>query len=309
MISYALRRLAAVAGLLVGVSVVVFAMIRLIPGDPARVLLGASGGDAEMLAGIRDELGLDDPAPVQYFRWLGQIFQGDFGRSFSQQKPVSELIVANAMPTLQITAIAMVVSLAGGIVVGTVAALRRGSLLDTVLMGSSVLLLSIPSFWLGLLLLLLFAVKIPIFDVLGGTSLAGAILPGITLGLAGVGYIGRFVRSSMIESNRQNFVVTARAKGISERRVLARHTARNAILPVLTITGLQVGSVLSGAVMIEIVFSRPGLGRLLVDSILARDYLVVQAVVLLTCLLYALINLVVDLLYPVVDPRVLRGRR
>ncbi|WGX98895.1 ABC transporter permease [Nocardioides sp. L-11A] len=309
MISYALRRLAAVAGLLVGVSVVVFAMIRLIPGDPARVLLGASGGDTEMLAGIRDELGLDDPAPVQYFRWIGQIFQGDFGRSFSQQKPVSELIVANAVPTLQITAIAMLVSLVGGIVVGTIAALRRGSLLDTVLMASSVLLLSIPSFWLGLLLLLLFAVKIPIFDVLGGTSFAGAILPGITLGLAGIGYIGRFVRSSMIEAHRQNFVVTARAKGISEWQVLARHTARNAILPVLTITGLQVGSVLSGAVMIEIVFSRPGLGRLLVDSILARDYLVVQAVVLLTCLLYALINLVVDLLYPVVDPRVLRGKR
>ncbi|UWP86572.1 ABC transporter permease [Dactylosporangium fulvum] len=302
------RRLGAVGGLLVGVSVIVFAMIRLIPGDPARVLLGTSGGDAEMLASIRDELGLDDSVPVQYFRWLGRVLHGDFGRSFSQQKPVSELIVANVVPTLQLTVVALVVAFVGGVAVGMIAALKRGSVADTVLMGSSVLLLSIPSFWLGLLLLLLFGVQIPIFDVLGGTGLSGAILPGITLGLGGVGYIGRFVRSSVIEAHRQSFVVTARAKGISERRVLTRHTARNAVLPVLTITGLQVGSVLSGTVMVEMIFSRPGLGRLLVDSILARDYLTVQAVVLLTCLMYALINLAVDLLYPVLDPRVLRGR-
>ncbi|WP_432970882.1 ABC transporter permease [Dactylosporangium sp. CA-233914] len=303
-----LRRLAALGGLLVGVSVIVFTMVRLIPGDPARVLLGTSGGDTEQLASIRAQLGLDEPLPVQYFRWLGRVFQGDFGRSFSQQKPVSELIVANAVPTLQLTLIALVVAFVGGVAVGMIAALKRGSVLDTVLMGSSVLLLSIPSFWLGLLLLLLFGVQIPIFDVLGGTGLSGAILPGITLGLGGVGYIGRFVRSSVIEAHRQSFVVTARAKGISEGRVLTRHTARNAVLPVLTITGLQVGGVLSGTVMVEMIFSRPGLGRLLVDSILARDYLTVQAVVLLTCLMYALINLAVDLLYPVLDPRVLRGR-
>ena len=191
-----------------------------------------------------------------------------------------------------------------GGVIGVAAALRRNRNTDVLAMGVALTFMSIPSFWLGLLLILLFAVQLPWFDVVGGTSLKGLVLPAITLALGGIGFNARFVRSSIIAAQGQKHVITARAKGLSRARVFARHVLRNALLPILTIAGLQVGQLLSGTVIVETVFSRPGIGRLLVQAILAKDYLTVQAVVLIIAILYALTNFAVDLLYPVLDPRV-----
>lgn len=304
MTRYLVKRLAALVALAIGVSIVCFSLVRLIPGDPARVLLGTSGGDQALLDSLTRELGLDKPITTQYFVWIGHVLRGDFGYSYSQQRPVSQMIGDNIVPTLQLTLAGLTITIAGGILLGVVAAVKRNSAVDTTLMAFAVTFLSIPAFWLGLLLLVLFAVQIPIFDVIGGTSFKGLILPAVTLGLGGIGLTSRFVRSSVIESGRQLYVTTARAKGISELAVLTRHTVRNALLPVLTIVGLQVGSLLSGAVIVEIVFSRPGLGRLLVDAILAKDYSTVQAVILLVAIIYSLVNLAVDLLYSVLDPRI-----
>jgi ABC-type dipeptide/oligopeptide/nickel transport system permease component len=301
---YVLRRLLSIVALAVGISILVFLIIRLIPGDPALSLLGTNAGDPALVARLHQQLGLDDPAPVQYLRWVGGLLHGDFGYSYGNQQSVGSLLAANFPATLQLTVAGLALSLFFGGIIGVVAALRRNRAADTVAMGFALTCMSIPSFWLGLLLILLFAVQIPIFDVVGGTSLKGLVLPAVTLALGGIGFNARFVRSSVISAQQQNHVITAQAKGITGAQVFRRHVLRNALLPILTITGLQIGQLISGVVLVETVFSRPGIGRLLVQSILAKDYLTVQAVVLIIAVFYALTNFVVDLLYPVLDPRV-----
>jgi ABC-type dipeptide/oligopeptide/nickel transport system permease component len=292
------------AGLAFGISVLVFLIIRLIPGDPAIALLGTSAGDPALVDRLHRQLGLDQPIFVQFVRWADGVLHGDFGYSYGQQRSVSALIAENMVPTLQLAAAGLVLTLVFGMLLGVIAGLKRNSALDTAVMGGALAFLSIPSFWLGLLLLVVFAVQLHWFDVVGGTSLKGLVLPAVALALGGTGLTARFVRSSVIEAMRHPHVTTARAKGISGRAVVAKHVVRNALLPILTVIGLQTGHLLSGAVIIETVFSRPGLGRLLVDSILAKDYLTVQAVVLLIALMYASVNLIVDLLYPILDPRI-----
>ena len=307
MTGYVLKRLSSVVALAFGITVVVFLIIHLIPGDPVAALLGTSAGDPGLVARLNQQLGLDQPLHAQYAVWIGNVLQGDFGYSFVQQQSVSSLIGDNMPATVQLTLASLSLSLLVGSTVGVFAALRRNRASDTAAMTVALAFMSIPSFWLGLLLILLFAVELPWFDVVGGPGLKGLVLPAATLALGTAGFNARFVRSGVLGALTQRHVVTARAKGLGGQRVLWHHVLRNALLPVLTIVGLQLGQLLSGAVVVETVFSRPGIGRLLVQAILAKDYLTVQAVVLVIAGAYATCNLVVDLLYPVVDPRV--GRR
>lgn len=304
MISYVAQRVISIVALAFGISVIVFLIIRLIPGDPVITLLGTSAGDNAVVDRLRQQLGLDLPMYVQYGRWISGIFRGDFGYSYGYQQSVSSLLAANFPATIQLTIAALALSLTFGMIMGIAAALKRNQAADTLTMGVALTCMSIPSFWLGLLLILVFAVMLPWFDVVGGTSLKGLVLPAVTLALGSMGFNARFVRSSIIAARVQKHVITARAKGITRVQVFVRHVFRNALLPILTIVGLQVGQLLSGTVIVETVFSRPGIGRLLVQAILAKDYLTVQAVVLIIAVIYALTNFIVDLLYPVLDPRV-----
>jgi ABC-type dipeptide/oligopeptide/nickel transport system permease component len=303
-ISYVAQRVISIVALAFGISVIVFLIIRLIPGDPVITLLGTSAGDNAVVDRLRQQLGLDLPMYVQYGRWISGIFRGDFGYSYGYQQSVSSLLAANFPATIQLTIAALALSLTFGMIMGIAAALKRNQAADTLTMGVALTCMSIPSFWLGLLLILVFAVTLPWFDVVGGTSLKGLVLPAVTLALGSMGFNARFVRSSIIAARVQKHVITARAKGITRVQVFVRHVFRNALLPILTIVGLQVGQLLSGTVIVETVFSRPGIGRLLVQAILAKDYLTVQAVVLIIAVIYALTNFIVDLLYPVLDPRV-----
>jgi ABC-type dipeptide/oligopeptide/nickel transport system permease component len=303
MLRYTARRIAALVFLAIGISIIAFAILRLIPGDPAQAILGTSGTSQAELARLDAQLGLDRPLVVQYLSWVGDALQGNFGYSYSQKQPVSSLLAQNIPPTLELIAAGMVLTVVFGMLIGVGAALRRGRLTDTALMAGSVTFLSLPSFWLGQLLIELFAVRIHLFPVVGGTGLAGLTLPAVTLALGGIGLTARFVRSSVIEAAQQPHVVIARAKGVSRGRVLLGHVIRNSLLPVINIVGIQFGSLLSGVVIVEEVFSRNGLGRLLVDSILAKDYPTVQAVVLLIAVTYCVVTMLVDLAYRIIDPR------
>jgi len=298
------KRLLALVVLLIGISILVFLMLQLIPGSAVDALLGQSATNPAAVAKLTRELGLNRALPVQYWLWLDNALHGNLGYSYQNQQPVSALIRQNLPSTLVLAGSGLLISLVGGIVLGAVAAVRRDTPADSVFMGIAMTLVALPSFWLGLILILVFAVALPWFPVVGGTSLRGLILPAFTLGLGVLGITARFVRSSLLEVMGSSHVIAARAKGLNRRTVFIKHVARNAVLPVLTVVGLQVGSLLSGAVLVETVFSRLGIGRLLVQSILNKDYATVQATVLIIAAFYAVTNLVVDLLYPVLDPRI-----
>jgi ABC-type dipeptide/oligopeptide/nickel transport system permease component len=289
--------------LLFGISILVFLIIRLVPGDPVQAILGTSANSPALVARLHQQLGLNLPLPAQYLHWITGVLTGNFGYSYAQQQPVSSLLVTNLAYTAELTAAALGFSLVFGSITGTVAARRRNTVADTASMGVALIFLSMPSFWLGLLIIIIFAVQLHWFPVVGGVSFRGLILPALTLGLGSMGFISRFVRSSVIEAAGQPYVIIARAKGLRRRDVLARHILRNAVISVLPVVGLELGNLLTGAVIVETVFSRPGLGRLLVTAILAKDYPTVQAVVLLIAVIYAGLNLAVDLLFPVLDPR------
>jgi ABC-type dipeptide/oligopeptide/nickel transport system permease component len=301
--AYALRRVAAMPPLLFGISVLVFLIIRLIPGDPVAAILGTSADSPALVARLHRQLGLNLPVPAQYLHWITGVLTGNFGYSYAQQQPVSGLLVSNLGYTAQLTAAALAFSLVFGSLTGVIAARRRNTLFDTGGMGVALIFLSLPSFWLGLLIIIVFAAQLHWFPVVGGVSFRGLVLPALTLGLASMGFIARFVRSAVVESSDQPHVIIARAKGLRRGKVLTRHILRNAVISVLPVVGLELGNLLTGAVIVETVFSRPGLGRLLVTAILAKDYPTVQAVVLLIAVIYAGLNLAVDLLYPVLDPR------
>jgi ABC-type dipeptide/oligopeptide/nickel transport system permease component len=306
--TYRLRRLAAVPVLILAVSVLVFLFIRLIPGDPVRAILGTNAGDPALVERLHRQLGIDLPLPEQYAKWVGGALHGDFGYSYIQQRPVGQLVMSNLSWTVQLVCASLVVSLILGTAAGTFAALRRNSGVDTLVMTTALIFLSIPSFWFGLLLLVLFAVQLQWFAVVGGGSLRGLVLPAVTLGLGSMGFIARFVRSSIIEALEQPHVLYARARGIPAGAVIRRHVMRNSIAPLLTVIGLEAGNLVTGAVIVETIYSRPGIGRLLVYSSVNKDYLTVQAVVLLIALIYVLINLVIDLVRPILDPRLVYVR-
>lgn len=303
---YIARRLLQLIPILLGASILIFVLMRLVPGDPAIQALGVESGDAtaEQVEALRREWGLDQPLPVQYFYWLGNALQGDLGRSTVSRVPVSEEIMSRFPATLQLTVVSMLVSVVLGIPFGVIAAVRHNSLIDR---GSTIIaLLGIctPTFWLGLMLMLLFSVQLGWLPSFGRGGITHLILPAITLGASASAIIARVTRSSMIEVLSEDFIRTARAKGLAERIVVYRHAIKNALIPIITILGLEFGFLLSGSVVTETVFSYPGLGLLLINSINNRDFPVVQGALLLFALQFVIVNLVVDLLYGFVDPRI-----
>ncbi len=303
---YMVRRVLLLIPVLLGVSLISFSVLRLVPGDPARVLAGEEATQ-EQVTHIREEYGLDRPLPVQYTLFLRHLAVGDLGTSYRSGAPVAELLRERFLFTVQLAFASIVVATAIGVSAGVLAATRRGSALDVLSMVIAVMGISAPVFWLGLILILVFAVWLHAMPSGGAGTVQHLLLPAIALGAASAAVMARLTRGIMIEVLRQDYVVTARAKGLREHRVILSHALRNGLLPVLTVFGLQFGSMLSGAVLTESVFSLPGLGRLIVDSIFARDYPVVQSGILLVAATFAIVNLATDLLYGVLDPRVRRA--
>jgi peptide/nickel transport system permease protein len=311
MLSYIAKRLLLALPTLALVALLVFFMIRLIPGDPALVLLGEAADEAS-LAAMRKEMGLDQPLPAQFLTWLGHALRGDLGTSIATGEPVARLI----LDRFQLTAVVVLVAVAFATLIavglGLIAAWKRNSRLDLAVVTGATLMLAVPSFWLGLLLLLLFGVTLGWLPVVGfvpfsedmGLAALYLVLPVVTLTLTESGVLTRMMRGSAIDVLRLEYVTHARAKGLAESVVLRRHVFPNAFAPTLTLVGLTLGHLLGGIAVIETVFTLPGLGRLMVDSILGRDYPVVQGCLLFTAVVYVIVNLVVDLLYPLFDPRV-----
>lgn len=304
MLAYVRGRLIAAVPVVLGVSVAVFLMLHLVPGDPISVMFADSSLPPDQVAMLRKQLGLDDPLPVQYARFIGKAVQGDLGRSIRTNRPVLQEILNQLPSTIQLTVAAMGVAVLVGMTLGCLAALGRNTWLDGVSMAVALVGVSMPSFWLGLMLIFLFTVALGWLPATGEGGLERLIMPALALGLFAAAVIARLTRSSMLEVLGQEYVRTARAKGLREWVVVVRHALRNALIPVVTMVGLQAGILLSGAVVIETVFSRQGLGRLIVTGILTKDFPVVQGAVLFTALMYVLVNLVVDLAYAWVDPRI-----
>jgi peptide/nickel transport system permease protein len=311
MLGYIFKRLLLTLPTLLLVSVGVFFLIRLIPGDPALVLLG-EGADAASLAGVRADLGLDRPVPVQFLAWLEHAVRGDLGRSIVSGEPVARLILEHFGLTAVVVLVAVTLATLIAVTAGLVAAWRQDSGIDLAVVGTATVVLAVPSFWLGLLLLLLFGVKLGWLPFVGyvpfSESAAQAalflVMPVVTLTITESGVLTRMMRASSIDVLQLDYVTHARAKGLSEATVLIRHVFPNAFAPTLTLVGLTLGHLLGGVAVIETVFTLPGLGRLMVDSVLSRDYPVVQGCLLFTAVVYVVVNLLVDLCYPIFDPRV-----
>ncbi|MCK6449250.1 MAG: ABC transporter permease [Alphaproteobacteria bacterium] len=309
--AYIAKRVAMTVPTLLLVSIAVFVLMRLVPGDPAQLMLGDQGDPAQ-LDQLRRAMGLDRSLPVQYLIWLRNVAHGDLGRSLANDLPVLPLLVERFQVTAGIVLVAVAIAASIAVPAGLLAAWRQNSLADLAIVAGSTLLLSVPSFWFGLLLLLLFGVKLGWLPVIGYVpfvedpwrALQYTILPVVTLALIESGVITRMARASTIEVLRLEYITHARAKGVPESGVLWRHALPNAFAPTWTLIGLILGNLLGGIAVVETVFTLPGLGRLLVDAIFARDYPVVQGCMLLAILVYVLVNLVIDLLYPLFDPRV-----
>ncbi len=324
MIRYTVRRLLWMVVVLLGVSLIVFSLIFLSPGDPIRLMLGEDP-DPDTIERLRQHYGLDEPFHVQYFLWLGNALQGDLGRSIRQRAPVADLVLSRIGATIELAAASVLLAMVIGIPLGVLAAVRRGGWLDSGSMALSLVGVSMPNFWLGLVLLSYVALNVAWVPVFGrGPAFTQAVtalftagdpgplwdsvrhllLPATALGTAIAGLVTRLTRSSLLEVLAHDYVRTARAKGLREGRVVNRHALRNALLPVITVVGLQFGFLLGGAITTEVVFAWPGAGRLIVDAIRQRDFPIVQGGVLLVAASFVLINLLVDLSYAMLDPRI-----
>jgi len=303
-LSFVARRLLALVPVLFGISLLVFGLTALSLGDPVRAAMGQRG-EPEVIAQIRQEDGLDRPVWVQYGLWMGRLLRGDLGRSYHQQRRVTEIVAERFPATLRLALAATAVAVAVGLTAGALAAARHGGVVDLLLMTGALLGISTPVFWLGLMLILVFAVWLGWFPVsgYGEGSLRHLVLPALALGALHAGVIARMARASLLEAIRQEFVRTARAKGLAEPVVLVKHALRNALLPVLTVTGIGLADLLVGAPLTETVFAWPGLGRMLVTAVGQRDLPVVMGAVLLFAVIYVVGNLLVDLAYGVADPR------
>lgn len=311
MLAYILRRLVGTIPTMLLVTLTVFIILRLTPGGPAVAMLGEQASP-QAVASLKHKLGLDRPLYIQYLDWLGHALRGDLGRSAFGNQPVTELIVQRIMPTAELGFLSMVIALLIGITGGVIAATRHNTGVDAASSVLSIFGVSIPSFWLAILLVLIFSIKIRWLPALGyvspfkdpGMNLKQMILPSFTLGVTLAAVIARITRGSMLDALYQDFVRTARAKGLRERHVVTRHALANALIPVVTVVGLQIAGLLGGAVIIETIFALPGNGQLLVTSIFSRDFPVVQGIVVVTALAFTLINLLVDVLYAALDPRI-----
>ncbi len=303
MLRYFLRRLLLLIPVLLGVSVVIFSIVHLAPGDPAEVMLGPSATQ-EDIANLREQLGLNRPLYVQYGVFLGNALRGDLGRSMRSNAPVVEEIMDRFPATLTLAVLGMAFAIGIGLPLGLLAALKQNTWIDALCSFVALAGFSIPNFWIALMLMLLFSIYIPILPSSGIDSWKNLVMPTIVLGVQTMAVIARMTRSSMLEVIRQDYVRTARAKGISDRLVLTRHILSNVMIPVVTIAGLYFGHSLGGVVVTETVFSIPGLGRLIVDAIRSHDYPVVQGGVLFFALCVGVVNLLVDMLYAALDPRI-----
>lgn len=312
MIQFIARRLLVLVPVLFVMSIIVFGVLRLIPGDPVDVIIGAEQVDPEARLALRRELGLDLSLPAQYLRWIGRVARGDLGHSVRNRESVAALVADKLPKTLLLAAAASLVAVVVALPLGALAAVRRNTAADYGAMVFALLGVSVPNFWLGILLVLVFALWLGWLPSQGyasllshpGQALQYLVLPAVTLGLAMAGVVTRMVRASLLEEIGQDYVRTARAKGVSERLVVGKHALKNALIPTVTVVGLQFGVLLGGAVVVEQVFTWPGLGWLVVQAIFARDYPVVQGVTLVVGVLFVAINTVVDVLYSVLDPRV-----
>jgi len=303
MLQYVIKRLLSTIPVLIGISLLLFFMLRMLPGDPAQVLAGlmATPDEVEL---IRHQLGLDRPIHVQYAFFLGRLARFDLGRSARTQNPVTEEIWARLPNTMMLAVVAITLACLFGIPAGIISAVRPYTWLDYVVTSTAIFGISMPVFWLGLMLVVVFGVWLQWLPAGGTGTWRHVILPSFTLAAFVVAFIARMTRSSMIEVLSQDYTTTARSKGLKEQVVVIKHALKNALIPIITVVGLQFGMLLGGAVLTETVFAWPGVGRLIVDSILARDYPVIQGAILVFGLLYILVNLVVDLLYAYVDPRI-----
>lgn len=311
MTAFIARRLLATIPVLVMVALFVFLMLRLTPGDPASILAGDNASPAQ-IADIRERLGLNASLPTQLVIWTGRLLQGDFGESFFFKMQVSELIAQRVEPTLALAISTMIITLIVAIPLGVIAAYRQGGWLDRIVMGFSVAGFSIPVFVLGYLLIYVFAVELKWFPVQGYRSISAGfwpflhrlILPSLTLSVIYIALIARITRASVIDVLGEDYIRTARAKGLTNRTVLVKHALRNAAVPIVTVIGLGIALLIGGVVVTESVYNIPGLGRLTVDAVLGRDYPTIQAVILVFSLVYVLINLLIDLSYTLLDPQI-----
>ncbi len=306
MLRYLQQRFIAAIITLFGITIIVFALLRMLPGDPARVIAGLLATEQDV-ARLRIQLGLDQPLLAQYASFLGNLLRGDLGTSARTSQPVLEEVLARLPATLQLAVVSMALAACIGIPVGVVAATRRNSIFDYMLSIITLFGVSMPVYWLGLMLIVVFAVQLQILPAAGNENLASMILPSLTLAAFSIALIARMTRSSMLEVLHQDYVRTARAKGLRERGVVFRHALKNAFIPIVTVLGLQFGTLLGGAVLTESVFGWPGIGLLLLDSIFARDYPVVQGVVFIFAAMFILLNVAVDVVYAYLDPRIHYG--
>jgi len=303
MFRYILKRLLGIIPILLIVSIFIFMFVHMIPGDPARLVAGPDAGQKDVEL-VRQQLGLDKPITTQYFTYIGNLFQGDLGVSMKTKRPVYDEIAQRFMPTFWLTVWSMVWAIVFGLLIGVISATKRNKWQDYAGMFSAVSGISLPSFWLGLMLIQLFSVKLGWFPTGGSDSWKAYVLPSVTLGAGVAAVIARFARSSLMEILKEDYIRTGRAKGLKENAVVWRHALKNALIPVITMTGLQFGFLLGGSIVVETVFSWPGLGRLLIDSVSFRDYPLIQAEMLLFALEFILINLLVDILYGVMNPQI-----
>lgn len=303
MAAYALRKLALTLVVLLGAATCAFVLVHAMPGDPAEALAGPQA-TREDVENLRRSMGLDRPLPVMYGKYISNLLRGDLGRSFRTNRPVSQEIAARWPATLELAVASLTIAVIIGVPAGVVAAVRRRSLVDTGSMLVALVGVSMPSFWLALVLIVVFSVKLRLFPFLGRDTMASYVLPSLTLGLGVAANIARLTRASMLEVLGQDYIRTARAKGLTERKVIYTHALRNAAIPIVTIIGLQLGTLLGGQVVTEMVFSWPGVGRLVVDALRTRDIVIVQGGILVLAFTFAIMNLVTDLTYTFLDPRI-----
>ena len=306
MSTYVIRRLVGTVPVLFVATTLAFLVLQLIPGDPVNLMLGGVPTSLELRENLRKKLGLDQPLHTQYVTFITRAVRGDLGISFRTRQPVVEVIKQQLPSTLELAAGGMLIGVSFGMALGILAGIRPNSVIDTITMLIAIIGISIPGYWTAMLLIFIFGLKLGWVPIVG-SGLPALILPSIVVGSFAVGDIARLVRSSIVEVRNEDYIRTARAKGLPERRVILRHALRNAMIPVVTLIGLQLGLFVGGGVITETVFARQGIGKLLVDAILEKDYPIVQAIILMITSAYVFANLFVDILYSVLDPRIRYG--
>ena len=307
MAKYLLKRLVEAIGVIFCISLITFFVLNIVPGNPVEIMLGEFA-DQATIARVTHEMGLDQPIHIQYISWLTNMLKGDFGMSYFQNRPVIEILTTSFLVTAKLAGIAYILAVVLGVVVGVIAAVNRGKWLDSTLMTISVIGISAPSFWIAIILQIIVCLKFNLLPLSGIDSFKSFILPGIALGIRYAASIARITRTSMLDVLSQDYIRTAQAKGLKGWVVILKHALRNALIPIITIAGADLGSILTGSVLVESVFSIPGIGKMLVDSINTRDLPIVQGGVMYIAVICVVMYLVVDMLYTVVDPRIRLGK-